>query len=765
MGVTGKKLGFGVLVGYFEVDFFDFGVAKGDLGMGLEDYREFLESRWSDKFEIFETYEGELLFSFFRRRIPERICYFNRLVREIELIRKNKFVKVFQQVRIILELAEGIPHVVRGSAGSSLVCYLMKITNFDPIVHQISLARFMSTGRVDFPDIDIDFPWNRRDQIFRTIDQHWSGQVARISNHIYYQEKSSLKEAIREEGYRKFIPRDYSLEEIFPDQEVQERVRARAKELIGQMRCYSLHCGGIIIFDQEVPSDLILKDYLFDRKGDKKGLTGKQIKLNKDEVEDHGLIKIDILSNRGLGQLWEISQRPIEDYPDDPLVYQLLARGDNLGIVYAESRAMRKIFVLMKVESLAGIAEGLALIRPAASRGDQKSSFLRDYSPLMRNRDDYIIYDDDAIQYIQRMISCNESWADIFRKAFAKNRADEKGEFKRMLRIRRPEMTEDERKFVFEQLERLQQYSFCKSHAYSYAQLVYALAYQKHHRPREFWLSALNHCNSAYRKWVHLREAQVAGVMLVEFGRAPWRRIAPGSWLVVGQPLKRKKKGEDELGVGRLGEGFEEGEYDERLIGLGRDLVSDFLDYGYWLGQKFLPGMFYREEQMTRNEYHLRKLGRRMTSRSKKDPNEVLRIASFRGIIAIGRPFKSEASRGRGSKITFLTIGVANGEYRDLVLWGHYPIGKFRAIEGFGLVKDGEVSFVEVMKFSFVFLRRGESDMELDVSEPKKKIVLNLKKVSQEELPDQKRRDLVDQRKEDDQLVACGKIRIRIRSQ
>ena len=126
-----------------------------------------------------------------------------------------------------------------------------------------------------------------------------------------FKEKSAMREAIREQGYRKFVPREYNLNDIFDDKEKIKNVKEKAKELIGSLRCYSLHCGGIVIFPDSVPDNLLLKEFDVD----KNGFMGKQIWMNKDQVEDADMIKIDVLSNRGLSQLWDISTKPIIDYP------------------------------------------------------------------------------------------------------------------------------------------------------------------------------------------------------------------------------------------------------------------------------------------------------------------------------------------------------------------------------------------------------------------------------------------------------------------
>ena len=109
----------------------------------------------------------------------------------------------------ILQLTEYIPHITRGSCGSSLVCYLLGISNgVDPVEQNISFSRFLNDYRDNLPDIDFDFPHYLRDEVFLKLELRWPNQVARISNHVHWHEKSALREAIRKIGITKQIPKD-----------------------------------------------------------------------------------------------------------------------------------------------------------------------------------------------------------------------------------------------------------------------------------------------------------------------------------------------------------------------------------------------------------------------------------------------------------------------------------------------------------------------------------------------------------------------------
>ena len=591
--------------------------------------------------------------------------YVLRLIEEFNLIEHFGFHDVFIQVCEILYLARNVPHIIRGSAGSCLLCYLLGITDIDPVKEKITLSRFMHKLRNDIPDIDIDFPAHLRDDIYIKIFKNWKGRVARISNHIMYAEKSAFREAIRQKGYRKFVPKDYNLEDIFKDKKIIKEVNEIANKLLGSFRCYSLHCGGIIIFPNKVPDNLYLKNFMI---GDK-DYEATQISMNKVEVEDAGYIKIDVLSNRGISQLMSISDRHIDDYPLDKKVFKLFAKGNNIGITHAESRGMRKIFMTLKPKSIKDLAIAMALIRPAASKNYQKSAFLKDYSQYKNEetRNKYIIFDDDATLFIKRLLDCDISEADNFRRAFSKNKIKQKNNFFSLLRRKRNFSHEDFKEIKIK-LEQLSYYSFCKSHAYSYAKLIYALAYNKVYNTKKFWLATLNQCNTSYRKWVHFREAYKAGLKL-SLGKKPW--IMKNNRLI---SLNKRTQNIESLSK-----------------------KDDYFKFGFWKGN-FFNDMYYEE-------YWTPLTARHTKARKEKHAiigNDHIKYAKFKGIVATGRVYKKEAGKGF---ITFVTICSNDGIYHDLVIYGINKVSSMLCISGYGKLKyDENCKWIDVFKFNYEYI-------------------------------------------------------------
>lgn len=435
--------------------------------------------------------ELEQLVAQFRRTLPDDSRYTHRLAEELELIRDQNFSKHFLRVREILDLTTDIPHITRGSAGSSLVCWLMGISDLDPVAEGIPIARFMNPKRDDLPDIDLDFPHWQQTTVMNRIFKRWPGQSARVSNYIMYKEKSARREAAKRMGAKGVLKRNFKFIDVLPQQEILEAERITAK-LMGKKRCISKHCGGIIIFDRAVPKSLINQT--------------NQILLDKNECEDLEHFKIDILANRGLSQLWEIDQRPLMDYPEhDEATSQILEQGNVLGVTQGESPAMKRLFRALRVRSRSDCTLATALIRPVATMGRRKASAFQDWSK--GNFDDTIVFEDDAITLIADILKCDMYTADMWRRAFAKKNEEKIFEFMQLIG------DHPERNNVLTALRELSHFGLCRAHATNLGRLIWALAYQKAHNPKAFWSAVLKHCQGSYSRWVYWQEAKLVGAV------------------------------------------------------------------------------------------------------------------------------------------------------------------------------------------------------------------------------------------------------------
>mgnify|MGYP001164133324 CR=1 FL=1 len=435
----------------------------------------------------------------FVKECPAQTNYQERLQFELDMIKTKKLESYLLRAVEILEITDFIPHVTRGSCGSSLVCYLLGISNVDPVKYNICFSRFLNTFRSSLPDIDFDFPHYLRDEVFLKLELQWPNQVARISNHVHWHEKSALREALRKIGIKKRIPKE-NISNFIKNlsDEQQCLIKKYQLELNNTFRHYSLHCGGIIFFHDGVPKELQLN---------KKTLS--QIIYDKRDVSEKNNFKIDILSSRGISQLIDIVGKNIDfsDCPFDQKTYDMLQNGDNLGITLAESPLMRKALLTIKPKSITDLAICLAIIRPAA-KDTRKELNEIDYTTKF-------VFDDDAITLLMNNLDIDEGLADKYRRCICKNKwEDEDLEHYHLLIDK---LSFEKKTDLLDQLKNLRFYSFCKSHSYSYAQLVYKLAYQKAHFPKKFWKSTIKNVCSSYRKWVHLYEACTNGVNIDSF--------------------------------------------------------------------------------------------------------------------------------------------------------------------------------------------------------------------------------------------------------
>ena len=425
----------------------------------------------------------------FKRPVPPGPEYQTRLAEEFELILNQRFTDYFLQICDIIDLTTDLTHMTRGSAGSSLVCYLLGITDVDPIQWRIPVARFMNPLRDDLPDVDIDFEHHRQTQVMERIFRKWPGKTARLSNYVTYKEKSARREAAKRLGATGNLPRNFTYESVGVNANEAKRIE---RKLMGKKRAISKHCGGIVMFTRQLPKSLISQD--------------NQILLDKYEVEDLEHLKVDILANRGLSQLLEIDpDTALASYPHtDARTSALLSRGDVLGVTQGESPAMRRLFRAIQPTSMEDCVFATAMIRPVAMSGRQKAAMFQDWS--QETVQDSVVFEDDAIDIISSIIGVDMYEADMYRRAFAKKNDEKILEFVERLG-NNPRKQE-----AMAALQELSGFGLCRAHAVNLGRLTWALAYQKAHNPEAFWRANLKHCQGSYKQWVYQCEAHRKGI-------------------------------------------------------------------------------------------------------------------------------------------------------------------------------------------------------------------------------------------------------------
>lgn len=444
---------------------------------------------------VCENYETIDLTRYFIRNYPKTDEYINRIKYELDMIYKKNLDKYIMKTIEIKELCKDELYVTRGSCGSSLVCYLLGITHVNPIKFNISFTRFLHDERNELPDIDFDFAHNIRDDLFIKINDNFNNNISRIISNIHWKDKSATREAVRRLGYNNaYSIKDFNKLLKGLNQEEQRTINEIKQELIGTKRTSMLHVGGIVFDYKYNLTDYSKTSYIDVINEDKKSISQKK------------LFKIDILSNRSMTILKEIyenyTNNDLEKYIPCEQTFELLAKGNNIGLIIAESVLMKRAFVKFKPKTFEEISDCLAIVRPLAK-------FTRD-ATINSNINFDIIYDDDLNIFISKIMKCDESKADTIRRKIAK--LDEEAIHQFIYKIL--DITKDKiliNKYM-EIIKRITEYGFCKAHSISYSMVVWHLAYAKVHFPHKFWRAVINHAQSTYKKWVHMSEAICAGV-------------------------------------------------------------------------------------------------------------------------------------------------------------------------------------------------------------------------------------------------------------
>jgi DNA polymerase III subunit alpha len=477
---------------------------------------------------------------------------------------------------------------LRGSAGNSLVCFLLGITDVDPLRFRLPLERFLYLGRADLPDIDLDFDWKVRDEVIDHVFQRYGdAHVARICTHLFLQPRSAFREAAKLHGLS-----NEQISELLTTlpENVEDLMQARnadstsprfpleparwpcllndARRLLGRPHHLSLHPGGVVITPGPI-EDYVPLEWAA------KGVVVTQ--FEKDAVERVGLVKIDLLGNRALATVDEAKRWAAVEAlpcrasakqaaPDNRTVIDLLQSGDTIGVNQLESPAMRHLLIQMRPRNVEDVVQALALIRPGAALIGAKARFVRRrrgleprqplhprLAALLGDTENLMIFEDDALQVIQKLTGLAAPDADRFRRRVTKHRTEAEAwallkEFVGLCArqgVPAAALTE-----VWAQLSKFNQYSFCKSHAVSYGLIAWQSAILKAHHPIAFWTAALNNNQSAYPLRVYVEAMKRAGVRLllpcVNRSAGPFRpergAVRVGLGAIAGLPKEMRER-------------------------------------------------------------------------------------------------------------------------------------------------------------------------------------------------------------------------------
>jgi DNA polymerase-3 subunit alpha len=479
--------------------------------------------------------------------------YRARLAFELDVITRMNYAGYFLIVSDFIKWAksEGIPvGPGRGSGAGSLVAYVLTITDLDPLRFGLLFERFLNPERVSMPDFDIDFCQDRRGEVISYVQQRYGrDQVAQIITFGTLQARGVLRDVGRVlqmpygqvDKLTKLVPQNPAAPvtlaaaiesepklQAFRDEDpIVARAFDIAQRLEGLTRHASTHAAGIVIGDRPL-SELV--PMYRDPKSDM-----PVTQFNMKWVEPAGLVKFDFLGLKTLTVLDVavklLKQRNIHvDLPtlpiDDAKSYEMLARGDVVGVFQVESQGMRRALVDMRPDRFEDIIALVALYRPgpmaniptycARKHGDEEPEYLHPMlEPILKETYGVIIYQEQVMQIAQVMAGYSLGDADLLRRAMGKKIRAEM-EKQREIFVSgsvKHGVTKSQADTIFDLLAKFADYGFNKSHAAAYALVSYHTAYMKAHYPVEFIAASMTLDMSNTDKLSEFRaEAQRLGI-------------------------------------------------------------------------------------------------------------------------------------------------------------------------------------------------------------------------------------------------------------
>jgi DNA polymerase-3 subunit alpha len=457
--------------------------------------------------------------------------YHERLAFEIDVITRMNYAGYFLIVADFIKWAkaQGIPvGPGRGSGAGSLVAYALTITDLDPIRFGLLFERFLNPERVSMPDFDIDFCQDRRGEVIDYVqDRYGRDQVAQIITFGTLQARGVLRDVGRVlqmpygqvDKLTKLVPQNPAAPvtlaaaiesepklQAFRDEDpVVARAFDIAQRLEGLTRHASTHAAGIVIGDRPL-SELV--PLYRDPKSDM-----PVTQFNMKWVEPAGLVKFDFLGLKTLTVLdvavkllkrrgvdVDLATLPL----DDTASYQMLARGDVVGVFQVESQGMRRALVDMRPDRFEDIIALVALYRPgpmaniptycARKHGDEEPEYLHPMlEPILKETFGVIIYQEQVMQIAQVMAGYSLGEADLLRRAMGKKIRSEMEKQREgfVAGSVRNGVPRAQAETIFELLAKFADYGFNKSHAAAYALVSYHTAFMKAHYPVEFLAASM----------------------------------------------------------------------------------------------------------------------------------------------------------------------------------------------------------------------------------------------------------------------------------
>lgn len=489
--------------------------------------------------------EEERLAEVVRTRVREVYedspCASSRAEKELEVILENGLAGYFLSFEEIVDHCRkrGIAVSARGSAAGSVVAYLLGISIVCPIRHGLSFSRFFNTLRSDLPDIDLDIDSAMREQVVEWFLGRAGRRGAAVSRTVTHRQRSAFRVAASAVGMGRDETDVLSGSVCRPGSAVwRERAAARALNesllLRGIPSHLAPHPCGLVLTRGPVESMVPLHP-------SPSGLPVTH--FDKDGIEAMGLMKMDLLGQRGLTAVSTACLR----LGGDPMrvfrrggdiqtgARELLAAGMTIGVTHVESPAMRCLLKEMKVRTMEDVARALALVRPGAAAGGGRRRYLErmrtgkaededlpELRGLFADSLGVMLYQEDVSRAAEAFLGLEEASADLLRRRMASKQVAEE---EIVAECRRRGMSPAKAAAVWEILSGYAGYGFCRAHAFTYGSEACGAAMLKAEHPAVYMASVMAAGGGFYGARVYLEEARRLGIRFLPPG------VNTGEWL------------------------------------------------------------------------------------------------------------------------------------------------------------------------------------------------------------------------------------------
>ncbi len=464
----------------------------------------------------------------------------SRIEKELEIIRQKGFVSYFLINWKILKYArsKGYFYVGRGSGANSVIAYLLRITDVDPIELDLYFERFINLYRKNPPDFDIDFSWADRDDVTEFIFRRFK-HTALLTVYNTFKYKAAVRELGKVFGLPKaeidvLSSGDYNFKAL---DKLSQLVITYGKLINGFPNYLGIHASGIII--SEKPIHYYTPTFM-----PPKGFPTTQFDMVV--AEDIGLYKFDVLSQRGLGKIKDavevirynhphlppIDIHDIKRFKKDERIKYLLRNAKAIGCFYVESPAMRMLLRKLQVDNYLGLVAASSVIRPGVSQSGMMREYILRYRFPERRKDAHpvmldimpetygvMVYQEDVIKVAHYFGGLTLGEADMLRRGMSgKFRSRE--EFMKVKdqffeNCRKSGKPEDLTKEIWRQTESFAGYAFAKGHSASYAVESYQSLFLKAYYPLEYMVATINNGGGFYRTEFYVHEARMHGAAIM----------------------------------------------------------------------------------------------------------------------------------------------------------------------------------------------------------------------------------------------------------